>query len=123
MKRADLNIFFILGLFAFTGSLSFAKSSTPIHGSISVKGKPRASYSSLAKITLQEAISLVGKETSGKVIEAALDAEDDVLVYEIEILMPDQNRREILIDAGNGKILLKKDKNGSGDGDHESDED
>ena len=89
--------------------ISMAKERQTFTGSISLVGKSKSHYLELAKITLQEAVAIATKTTSGKVIEAALDKENSFLVYEIELVMPDHSRREVLIDAGNGQILLTKD--------------
>lgn len=117
-----------LVLCASLGSLTFAraKNKPAIQGSISLKGKSNPDYSELAKISLQDAIAAAIKSTPGKVTEAALDKEDGFLVYEIEMTMPDQNRKELLIDAGDGKILLVKEKNkkkSEDDDDEEEDDD
>lgn len=109
-------------LTALAGTFSFAKDKTTIHGSISVKSKSKSEYSSLAKISLQDAIAAASKGTTGKVIEAALDREDGFLVYEIEVLMPNQVKKEVLVDAGNGQILLTKEKKAKSDDDDEDDE-
>lgn len=109
-----LNIAVLTGalLFGLGGySVASAKDKAAIQGSIAIKGKSKSEYSSLAKISLQDAIAAAGKSTSGKVTEAALDKENGFLVYEIEVTMPDQSRKELLIDAGDGKILLTKEKN------------
>lgn len=90
---------------------AFAKGRAAIQGSISVKDKAKSEYSALAKISIQDAVSAATKTTSGKVTEAALDREDGFLVYEVEVQMPDQTRKELLIDAGNGKVLFTKEKN------------
>ncbi len=107
------------------GGTSFAgaKDRNPIQGSIAVKGKSKSEYLPLAKLTVQDAIAIATKTTSGKVTEAALDKEDGFLVYEVEVLMPNQTRKELLIDAGDGKILLTKEKNKKSSKDDDDDED
>lgn len=95
---------------------AFAKDKASFQGSISTKGKSKSEYSTLAKISLQDAIAVATKTTSGKVIEAGLDSESGFLVYEIEVSMPDRTRKELLIDAGDGRVLHTKDeKNNSED--------
>ena len=53
--------------------IAYSKDKLTTPGSILVKGRPEAEYSTLAKISIQDAIVAVTKATSGKVIEAALD--------------------------------------------------
>jgi hypothetical protein len=119
-----LLIITVLGFETTAHSSASAKSKPSIQGSIPVKGKSKLEYSALAKISVQEAIAAAGNATSGRVIEVALDRENGFLVYEIEMIMPNQSRKELLIDAGNGKILLTKDKKiSSDDEEDEKDED
>ena len=100
---------------------TLAKDKIGIQGSIAVKGKSKSEYSSLAKITLQDAIAAATKSTSGKVLEAAIDRDNGFLVYEVKVLMPDQTKKEIIVDAGNSKILLTKDKKSVSEEDDEED--
>lgn len=102
--------------------LSFAKNGQKIQGSLSVHGKSKKDYPAIAKISLQEAIAIVGKDHPGKVIEVSLDSEDEFLVYEFEILGSDQKKKEILVDAGNGKTLLVKGAKKDSDDDDEDNE-
>ncbi|MBL7715129.1 MAG: PepSY domain-containing protein [Bdellovibrionales bacterium] len=119
MMKSKLVYLSTLGLFLCLGQIEvFAKSRTTIEGSISVKGKSKSEYSSLAKISLQDAIAIATKSAPGKVIEAALDREDGFLVYEIEVIAT-PGKKELLIDAGNGKILLTKEKGKSTDDDED----
>lgn len=83
---------------------------TVIRGTINVRCRPVSEYSSYAKITLQNAISIATKNTPGKVIEATLNSKDGYLIYEIDLFLANKSNREILIDAGDGSILLIKDK-------------
>lgn len=128
MKSYKYLIFTFLAFVLALGGASFAasKGNSAFQGSISVKGKSKSDYSGLAKISIQEAIASATSSSDGKVIEAALDNEDGFLVYEIELLLPNQHRQEILVDAGDGKILLtkeKKAKKSSKDDDDDEDED
>ena len=80
-----------------------------IEGSIPLKGKSKSEYSSLAKISLQEATAIALKQVPGKIVEAALEKEDGFLVYEVDVLTESRDKKEFLIDAGTGKVLLIKD--------------
>jgi uncharacterized membrane protein YkoI len=125
MKTSNIGLLVAaVSLFSFAEiSVANAKDKHAIQGSISIKGKSKSEYQSLAKISVQEAISIATKSTSGKVTEAALDKETGYLVYEVDVLMPDQSRKELLIDAGDGKILLTKEKNKKNSKEDDDDED
>jgi len=105
---------FVVALAAFS-AIALAK--PKFEGTISVKGKAKSEYSSLAKISLQEAISIATKQASGKIVEAALEDEDDFLVYEVEILTTQSGKKEFLIDAGSGKVLHVKERSPKSDDD------
>lgn len=47
----------------------------------------------------------LGRHPGARLLEAELEEEDDVLVYEIELLTSDGVVREIELDASSGKIL------------------
>lgn len=50
----------------------------------------------------------LARHPGAKLLEAELEEEDDVLVYEIEILTPSGVVRELEIDARDGRILKDK---------------
>jgi uncharacterized membrane protein YkoI len=104
---------------AFVFFCGIATAKTKIEGSISLKGKLKGEYSSLAKISLQEAIAIAMKQTSGNVAEAALEQEDGFLVYEVEIQPSGSRKKEFLIDAGNGNILHVKEPSAKTDGEND----
>lgn len=113
MKRSNkskITLFAFLGVtaalfFGNGGAVAFA---SELHGTIPVKGKSKKDDSTLAKISLQDAIASAQKEVNGKVVEATLDREDGYLVYEIDIALADQSHKEMLIDAGDGRVLKVK---------------
>ncbi|WP_313519077.1 PepSY domain-containing protein [Pseudomonas sp.] len=47
----------------------------------------------------------LGRHPGARLLEAELEEEDDILVYEIELLTSDGVVREIELDASSGKIL------------------
>jgi len=79
-----------------------------LKGTISVTGKIKSEYAKLAKISLQESLVIATKSLPGQVIEAVLDQEQSYLIYEIEIITTNQKIKEIIIDAGDGHVLLIK---------------
>lgn len=100
---------------------AFSKDRAKIQGSISIQGKTKKDYPGLAKISLQEAAALAAKAVPGKVVEIALDDEDGFLVYEIEVMGADHQKKELLLDAGNGKTLLVKQDKEEEDDDEDND--
>ena len=78
----------------------------PIRGTIQLQqeGEQQTTYSSLAKITLQQATAIASNAQSGNISKAELQNEDGFLVYNVVV---SQNKKihEIKVDAGNGSIL------------------
>lgn len=68
-------------------------------------GEPKAVSSDSLEISIQDAISIAGKSAEGTVIEAALDVENDSLVYEVEMITGNRSGLKIHIDARNGDIV------------------
>lgn len=99
----------ITAVWILLSGISFAKEHK-IQGSIQLKGKETHEYTTLAKISLQEAMVRASAVVPGKFVEIVLEEEDGFLIYEAEIVTPDNTRKEIVIDAGNGAVLLVKEK-------------
>lgn len=80
---------------------------TPIRGTIALpnQGEQRARYAGMAKISLQQAIDAALSRQSGKLVKAELQNEDGFLVYNVEVVTPDNKRYEVKVDAGNGSVL------------------
>ena len=57
------------------------------------------------KITMLEALKTATDLVPGRVVEAELEAEDDIIFYEIEIISSDGVVVEVQVDANSGKIL------------------
>ena len=91
------------------------KSEDNIKGSIDIKNVSKASYASLAKITLEEAVKKAQARSSGKVMSSHLEKEDGYLVYAVNIINADKKVTEILVDAGNGEILGIEKEDGKND--------
>jgi uncharacterized membrane protein YkoI len=102
----------------------------PIKGSIAVGKAKLGELPGLAKISLVDAIQAAVAKTPGKAFKARIDTEDGFLVYEVEVLTADAKWVEMLVDAGDGKVLaVKADTDGEddheghdGEGEHEGDE-
>ncbi|HFU77556.1 MAG TPA: hypothetical protein ENK68_03535 [Epsilonproteobacteria bacterium] len=61
-----------------------------------------------ALIDATEAIQSVQTKFQGKITGVELENEEGNLVYEVEILQANNVEMEVIIDAGNGKILASK---------------
>ena len=75
-------------------------------GSVSVAGKNESSLHKLANIDQAAAEQVALKAVPGKVHEAELETSDNgYAVYDIEIAGDDGKGHEVIVDAGNGKVL------------------
>ena len=85
--------------------------------SIKIPQPAPADLSTLAKIKAQDAITAAKKAYPGITVKnAELDNENGCLVYSVEL----RNGSEILVDAGNGKVL-RKESPAAEHGKHEND--
>ena len=118
MKHFKYLVIAAIGVSLGFASLSHARTSVEdnekgevkISGSVSTKGLSPLEYPKKAKISSTQALSEATKQLSGKVTSASLESEDGYLIYAIEILNPDSGLHEILVDAGDGKILVSQKK-------------
>ncbi len=74
-------------------------------GTIKIYKFDERTYPGMAKISFDHAISIAMKECPGKLLELELEALEDYLVYQVEIVTGDYNIMEIFVDAGNGAVL------------------
>jgi uncharacterized membrane protein YkoI len=83
------------------------KDEPPMRGTIQLQqeGGQQATYSNLAKITLQQATTIASNAQGGNIAKAELQNEDGYLVYNVVVVSQDKKIHEIKIDAGNGSIL------------------
>jgi uncharacterized membrane protein YkoI len=83
------------------------KNEPPIQGTVQLQqeGEQQATYSTLAKITLQQAKTIASNAQSGNASKAELQNEDGFLVYNVVIVFQDKKIHEIKVDAGSGSIL------------------
>ncbi|MDH4981532.1 PepSY domain-containing protein [Hyphomicrobium sp. D-2] len=59
--------------------------------------------------SLADIVSIVQKQVDGDLIDAELDEEDGVYIYELKILRPNGRLQEIEAEASTGKILKIED--------------
>ena len=75
-------------------------------GSLKVEGKKGAELVGLAKFPLQRAIAMAIKQAKGgKTWKAELEVEQGCLVYTVQVITPQNEAKEFVIDAGSAAIL------------------
>jgi len=68
------------------------------------KKKPTSKAKKLTKITVEEAIQIAVKEVGGTVDDADLETFSGMLVFEVELDLPDGREAEVLVNAYTGDI-------------------
>jgi uncharacterized membrane protein YkoI len=80
---------------------------------------------SLAKIDVFEVCKLVKNHVAGKIINVNLENDEGNLVYHLEVIKDNGQNLELIVDAGNGKVLHeqidKQDKEDEDDDEKEND--
>ena len=61
-----------------------------------------------AKITLTQAVGAAEAQSGGKATKAELEGERGVIVYQVEIVTPDNKVFDVKVDAADGKVLSSK---------------
>ena len=74
-------------------------------GSIKLAKHTEAQLPALAQISLSQAIQSATGAIEGQVLQAGLENENGFLVYAIEVASQDKTVTEVIVDAGNGKVL------------------
>jgi uncharacterized membrane protein YkoI len=101
-----------------------AEKAPQYHSSIQAdKGlENEAALRKLAKITLQDAVRAAKGAAPGTVAESGIENEDGNVVYTVE-MRSGKSTSEVIVDAGNGKVLaVVADEDGEkNDGGHEKD--
>ncbi len=59
----------------------------------------------LAKISFDKAMQIALKAAPGSVIKGEIEVEQHALIYSFDILSVDKKVMEVVVDAGNGKVL------------------
>lgn len=128
MKQKIVQMLVLSGLVISTSSVVvWAKEVEPkVKGSLSARGIRQADYPKMARINASEASRIATAQMGGSVISVGLENEDGFLIYAVEVAGTRTGRHEILVDAGDGKILASMQKTGAkthdGDGEEEDSE-
>lgn len=85
---------------ATAGGLAFAKTAGGENDAIADLAK--------AKITLVQAVSAAEAHAGGKATKAELEGELGAVVFDVEVVMPDNNVFDVQVDAADGKVLSSK---------------
>ena len=67
--------------------------------------KEAVEMAAAAKVTIDQAIKTASEKVSGKVIEAELEKEHGKLLWEVEIVTPENTLMEVHIDATTGAVI------------------
>ena len=84
--------------------------------------KNEAALQKLAKVTLEQAVQIAQSAVPGTAVEAALEDENQNLVYTVEVENAGSTS-DVIIDAGNGKVLTVQAEGADKDGDNKKDGD
>ena len=79
-------------------------------GSVSAKGEKSIDLHRLSKISAVKALEAAATHSGGSAISVNLENEDGYLVYAVETVGGKSEYSEVLVDAGDGKILRSTDK-------------
>jgi len=120
MKNPKI-ILTILLTIAAVGSSSLVRAESakeedaPVHGTIPVAKKTsKVAYASMAKVQIKDAITTGLAKLPGVVTQAELAEDDGFLLWEVHIVSAKGEAHEVVIDAGNGKVLaVEADDEGS----------
>ena len=82
----------------------------------------QAKLEKVAKIDAKAASKAATDKVPGTVDEIDLDEEGGNVVYEVEVTARDGTETDVIVDAGNGRILAQETDDKSDDKDHESDD-
>jgi uncharacterized membrane protein YkoI len=78
----------------------------PVKGSIPLaKETAETAYAALAKVPIAEAVRIGAEKQPGTVTKAELVEDDGFLVWEVDVVGAKEAAHEVVIDAGNGKVL------------------
>jgi uncharacterized membrane protein YkoI len=85
---------------ATAGGLAFAKTAGAENDAIADLAK--------AKIALAQAVSAAEAQTGGKATKAELEGERGTVVFDVEVVTPDNKVFDVKVDAADGKVLSSK---------------
>lgn len=115
-KLRPLRAFTIGAMLALSAStITWAKGSPEpkVNGSLPVRDASQIDYPKLAKISASEASRIANAEVPGSVLSVGLENEDGFLIYAVEVAGTRSGRHEVIVDAGNGKVISAVAKNGN----------
>lgn len=74
------------------------------------KLKEKADMAAAAVVTIDQAVKVASEKVHGRVIDAELEKKHDKLVWEIEIVTPENKIMEVHVDAGSGAVTDMEEK-------------
>ena len=91
--------------------------------SIAISGESALELPFLATVSLVEAVQIAEGQVDGATWFAAIENENGFLVYDIEIVTPDGDVVDFLIDAGTGDVLEMEIDDEDFEGEEDDDDD
>ena len=74
------------------------------------KLKEKAAMAATAKVTIDQAIKVASEKVQGTVIETELERKHGKLVWEVEIVTPENKIMEVHVDAESGTVIDVEEK-------------
>jgi uncharacterized membrane protein YkoI len=100
LSRTAISSLIVASVIATAGGLAYAKSSGSENDAIADLAK--------AKITLSQAVTAAEAHAGGKAVKAELEGERGTVVFDVEIVTPDNKVFDVKLDAADGKVLSSK---------------
>jgi uncharacterized membrane protein YkoI len=69
------------------------------------ESKETVEMAAAAKVTIDQAIKTASEKVPGKVVEAELEKKHGMLVWEVEVVTPENKVMEVHIDAESGAVI------------------
>lgn len=107
MKKVWQIICLVL-LAGFYGFGANASEILTVNGTIFTQNAHRSSFPDLAKVSPVDAVKAALSAKNGKLLKLELQNEKGFLVYNIELVGPEKEIVDILVDAGSGDVLSIK---------------
>lgn len=92
--------------FLASGSLAAPPDEYKSHHLLHMKAAHKIRWSGTAKLSISDAVKAATDKVPGKVVEAELESEDGVLVWEVEVVTAENKLVKVFIDPQNGTLII-----------------
>ena len=69
------------------------------------ESKQMVEMAATAKVTIDQAIKTASEKVAGKVVEVELEMKHDKIIWEVEVVTPENKVMEVHIDAESGAVI------------------